>query len=87
MSGRRRSPAQKGTILLKSLAAAAFAVVIATATLGVGSASAHVKPAPVGEQTAGIKRFQRTVHAKRTTPDEAVVKVRYKPTAGRPPAH
>ena len=64
--------------MLKSLAAAAFAVVFATATLGVGSASAHVKSGPVGEQTAGIKRFHRTVHVKRHNPDQAVVKVRYK---------
>ena len=63
--------------MLKSLAAAASAAVIATATLGVGTASAHVKSGPVGEQTAGIKRFDRTVHVNRNDRDEAVVKVRY----------
>ena len=76
-SGRWSALAQKGNILLKSLAAAS-AVVVASTTLGAGSASAEVKSGPVGEKTPGIVRFDRTVHVKRYNRDDAVVKVRYK---------
>jgi hypothetical protein len=65
-------------MLLRRLAAIGSALVVATATLSVGSASAHVQDEPVGEQTAGIKQFHRNVHVKKRNPDQAVIKVRYK---------
>lgn len=63
--------------MLRTLAAASAAVV-AAATLGVGTASAHPVSRHVGEQTEGIRWFGHTVRVDRHDPDEAVVKVRYR---------
>ena len=63
---------------MRKLAAAASAVVIATTTLGIGTASAHDTSGPIEEQTKGIKWFGHKVVVKRHHPDHAIVLARYK---------
>jgi hypothetical protein len=63
---------------LRKLLATASVAVLATATFGVGTASAHVRPSPPAEQTPGIKWFDHRVYVKKHNPDQAVVRVRYR---------
>ena len=63
--------------MFKSVATAA-AVVLATTTMGVGTAEATKMQGPVREQTPGIKWFGHTVKLKKHNPDKAIVTVRYK---------